>query len=308
MTTLLVGCGSIGIRHLRNLIDLGEKVTAYDTDAGRLSTAIDIGASAADNTAAEACDHVVIATPASSHVSFAWAALARGQRVFVEKPLSHSLVSAEALASQFNTLPDAFLRVGYMLRFDPALIALRERIQSGGIGRVLGATIHFGQALPLWRPSRDFRQTPTAQPGGGIILEASHELDLLLWLFGSWRSCTSIIREDGGWGLPVEDTVAALIETVGGGLVELHLDMTRAGYRRDVEVRGTTGTARWSLDPAALDAMYLDEMRAFLNGEDGPGMRDGIEVLRLVEAIEDSSSVRSTIYPDWNPELQRIVG
>ena len=74
----------------------------------------------------------------------------------------------------------------YNLRFLPSLQAYRERIQFGVIGKVLSVRCEIGQYLPSWRPGSDYRQAVSASRalGGGALLELSHEIDYLRWIFG----------------------------------------------------------------------------------------------------------------------------
>src|SRR5580765_6289181 len=93
----VVGCGSIGRRHLRNLRCLGvRRVIAVDTDGQRLATAAgELGGvlttcSSVDEALAQGARAIIVAVPPYLHVGFARAAVAAGADVFVEKPLSHT--------------------------------------------------------------------------------------------------------------------------------------------------------------------------------------------------------------------------
>ena len=78
------------------------------------------------------------------------------------------------------------------LRFLETLQCFRAEMAAGRIGAVHAVRCEIGQYLPAWRPDADYRTTVSAQKalGGGVLLELSHELDLLRWVFGEvdWLS------------------------------------------------------------------------------------------------------------------------
>jgi len=87
----VIGCGSIGRRHLANLLAHGGvEVSAYDTDpVARARVLVDFPAvSVATSVMDETCHAVIIATPWDDHQDCVEAAIARGLPFLVEKPLS----------------------------------------------------------------------------------------------------------------------------------------------------------------------------------------------------------------------------
>src|SRR5947209_4960132 len=68
-------------------------------------------------------------------------------------------------------------------RRDRRTVAL---VHAGKAGRVSAVRLWFGSWLPDWRPNVDYRTTYSARAnlGGGVLLDAIHELDLCLWLLG----------------------------------------------------------------------------------------------------------------------------
>lgn len=298
-------------------MSLGATVTAVDPAADRLRAATDAGAVAAGRLPEEPFDAIVVATPATDHPRTAEQALERTRTLFVEKPLATTAAAALRLAES-AAAAGSTLSVGYNLRSEPALRTVRDTLPSGRIGRVLYARFEFGQHLADWRPGHDYRDTITARSseGGGILLEASHELDALHWLCGRWSRVRAAVRRRGDLEIDVEDTVAAVVDTEDGVLVEVHLDMVRRGYARRATFAGTTGTIEWDLDGGATitsssgrevlaqasdrNEMYVAEMRELLDGvRDRRRPRvsgdDAVEALRLAEAIRRASDEERTI-------------
>ena len=95
-----------------------------------------------------------------------------------------------------------------------------------------------------------------------MLLDAIHELDLLVWLFGDdvFDVEGAVVDRIGPLEIDVEDTVSAVLRHRTGAVVNLSLDYLSRRYRRGVEVTGTEATAR------------LDWARRVIEVEDGGGV------------------------------------
>src|SRR5205807_8193605 len=117
------------------------------------------------------------------------------------------------------------LMVGYNLRFHEPAARLAEIVHDGRLGRVHLAHVWFGSWLPDWRPNVDYRTTYSAQRalGGGILLDAIHELDLVVWLFGDdhFTVAGAVVERIGSLEIDVEDTVGALLRHASGAAVSI---------------------------------------------------------------------------------------
>lgn len=303
---LVVGCGSIGQRHIRNLRALGEMdVRAYDPDRSRLAEAVAIGASECDSldTALAASPAaVLVCTPPALHAEDALRALAAGAHVFIEKPLSISLEEADAVLASARASGRVVV-VGHNLRFDPGLRTAKRLLGEGAIGKILMIMSEFGQHLGQWRRG-DYRTTYSArrEQGGGIVLDASHELDYVRWLAGEARSVAAMLSRSGSLEVDVEDAAVIIMRMRSGALATVSLDMLQRSYARRCKLVGSDGSIEWDLKgglrlfrasdgawqswpPAAdLNAMYLDELRDFL-----AALRTG------TRATEGAHDARSTL-------------
>ena len=63
---------------------------------------------------------------------------------------------------------------------------LKDYVDSKKLGKIFSVRCEVGQNLMYWRKDRDYRSSVTANRnlGGGVLLELSHELDYLSWIFG----------------------------------------------------------------------------------------------------------------------------
>ena len=207
---LVVGCGSIGRRHARNLKSLGLQQLAFcDTNPEALQQCSqDVKGELFSNyneaLATFRPDLVLVCTPPVCHVEEALLALRAHSHVFIEKPLSHESSGIELLIAEARR-NDRNVQIGYNLRFHKGLQILKEVIDSGKIGRVLWMNVEAGQYLPDWRPWQNYRESYSARKdlGGGIILDGSHELDYICWILGYPTEVTCraerISNLDGNW-------------------------------------------------------------------------------------------------------------
>jgi predicted dehydrogenase len=119
----------------------------------------------------EAVDAVVVATPVSTHAGIALEALMAGKHVLVEKPLSHSMASAQEL-SDLAASRNRVLMVGHTFVYHPAVQVLRDLVQGGELGRVYYAN---AQRLNLGVFQRDIN----------VIWDlAPHDLSILMYVLG----------------------------------------------------------------------------------------------------------------------------
>ena len=326
MRFLVVGTGSIGTRHCRNLVALGQQVSAWDADPARLSEAaafpgvtavasLDAGLSAAPAA-------VLVCTPPARHVAIARAALERGAHVFVEKPIAAAADDVPELL-ELARRRGRWVSVGYNLRFLPSLRRVKALIDGGRVGRVYAARAEFGFHLPAWRPGRDYRDNYALSQalGGGILLDAIHELDYLGWLLGDASEVFGATAHVSDLAGDTEDVAEVTLRFADGALGQVHLDYVRRAYRRTLEVMGADGVIEWEYpaqrvtvrgpEPDRVEAipvdggdadMYVEEMKHLVRCAEGAEtpLVDGagaLRSLRLVEAAKASATRGAWVKP-----------
>jgi predicted dehydrogenase len=289
-SVLVVGAGSIGRRHLANLRKLGiTKLAATDSDANRLQTVVSELAVRGFADLAEALRAfqpgvVFICTPPAFHIEQALCALRSGADIFIEKPLSHRLDGIGELKSEAQKLGHV-VQVGYNLRFNPGIQTLKRLVEEGVAGRILWARAEVAQYLPDWRPWQDYRQSYTARHelGGGIILDASHEIDYMLWLLGPPCELTCMAGRVSALDVNVEDCATILIRLCSGAQADIHMDFVQPTSSRFCVVAGEQARLEWEhsknqvrilrpqVEPEAIDyefesnQMYVAEVQDFFS-------------------------------------------
>lgn len=325
MRILVIGCGSIGERHIRNLkaISAGD-IIACDTDQKRLSAigkkykiqvCTDLRRALGKNV-----DAALVCTPPSTHVPIARKVVEHGAHVFIEKPLSNSLKGASELI-ELAKKKKLVVFVGYNLRFHPGLNLVKKILDRREIGRILSARAEFGQYLPDWRPWQDYRRSYTAKRklGGGIILDGSHELDYIRWLLGEVEKISCVAGKVSHLKVDVEDTAEITLKLRSGAIVGIHLDFVRRDYARNCELIGDRGSIVWNYPDRLVkvysargkrwrtfrvggdpNEMYLQEMKHFIRcvqGREKPLVsgEEGKKTLEIALAARRAAETGKTV-------------
>lgn len=322
-TILIVGLGSIGRRHARLVRSLlpAAKVVGLKRDIrGAHEADIDCLVDSMDEALRFNPQVAVIANPASHHLQTALALARAGIHLLIEKPIANSTEGLVQLIDECRSRR-LILMTGYNLRFLPSLQKFREALDTQRIGTVLSVRAEVGQYLPSWRQDADYRESVSAKAslGGGALLELSHELDYLRWLFGDVAWVSAILGKQSSLEIDVEDTghltLSFATKAEGSSLIAtLNLDFIRHDTVRSCTAIGDRGSLRWNAIGGTVDVFdanaqswsslyasspqkdesYLAEWRHFIdcvrNGS-APLIsgEDGLAVLRIVEAARLSS-------------------
>jgi predicted dehydrogenase len=291
---IIVGCGSIGTRHLENIQTLGGMlVSVVETDAERARVirekyAVPVFSSLEEwESSGDECDAAVICSPSSEHAEHALRFAGRGSHLFIEKPAGTDLSSIAELERVVRE-KNLITFVGYNMRFYPLFVKLKKLLDQRIIGKIYAIRGSFGYHLPLWRPNIDYRKTYSARrvQGGGILFD-SHEFDYLSWFGGDIRRIFCQAKRIGDLDIDVEDIADVVVEFASGAVGSLELDYLRRSYDRSFECIGSAGSLRWEdsesykgtlvmrvdgqdeviyMEPEGYDRAqtYLDETRHFL--------------------------------------------
>ena len=320
---LVLGGGSIGKRHLRNLLASGRsaavvepredrraEIAARHPDA-RSFASLDAALAAGPYQAAFIC------LPTAAHVAPATRLAAEGLHVFMEKPVSHSLEGVRALVELVEGKGLVGF-TGFCLRFFAPLQKAAELIHGGRIGRVVTARSFTGVYLPDWHPYEDYRSFYMAKKemGGGVLLDECHAFDWMQWLCGPIRGVSAVVGTFSDLEVTTDDVCEVIARFGDRAVGSIHLDMVDRSARSEVEVIGTDSTVlvdleghtvrlydhtqrtweRWAFEPS-YDRMYVDELEHFFACVEGRArpvvdLRAGWQVQRVIDACARSSAER----------------
>lgn len=199
----------------------------------------------------ETIDAVILCTPNSLHATHAIAALRAGKHVLVEKPMGCSLSESNEMTETAMST-GCVLMVGHMWRFDTEVIALRDQIHTGAIGRVYRT--HGYGTHANWGPGGWFTD-PDRAWGGSLADMGVHAIDTARFLLGDPlpRRVHAVVGAWTGAVSGIDDTALVTVEwssgavsTIESGWWQPHVDAPEAGTR----LYGTRGYA--SLFPTLL--------------------------------------------------------
>ncbi len=208
-------------------------------------------------------DAVFVTNPISMHVATALAAAKAGCHIFIEKPLDCDNRNVPALMEWVKNKKLTCM-VGYQQRYHPACIKIKTLLESGALGKLASANLHFGEWLPGMHPYEDYRESHAARKdqGGGVILCLSHEIDMACWLFGKPKRVFAVGGHLSDLEMDVEDTADIVLSCANAGRefpVHIHLDFLQKPARRFTHIVGEKGSLLFDYRANRLEINLIAE-------------------------------------------------
>lgn len=301
MKALVIGYGSIGRRHDEVLketnlflqIDIVSKQTIINRMVFKYLDEVKN---------LDSYDYFVIASETNKHyeqLKYLDNALLN-KKILCEKPLFESSYELEIKNNK--------IYVGYVLRYHPLLQQLKFFLKDE---ELVNVNINCGSYLPTWRTNIDYRDSYSAKKdkGGGVLLDLSHEIDYIYWLFGKIKELKSYQLKVSDLEIDSDDLMVAIGKTSEGVIINLSIDYISKLPRRKVIV--DTNDKSFELDFikntlhqkdkrgleqkyefSNLERNYLFEQmhRAILgNGQHACTYEDGMEVMKTIVTIQEQN-------------------
>jgi len=211
----------------------------------------------------------------------------------------------------------------------PSLIEFKKQIDGGKVGKIYSVRAEIGQYLPSWRPESDYRYGVSAQQklGGGVLLELSHEIDYISWIFGKIDWVKSHVSKQSDLEIDVEDSAQVILgfkEINGLALTaSLNIDFIRHDTTRKCFAVGEMGTLLWdgikrqvkffekddtqwkvlfsSKENENRDFTYAEEVKSFFSSVEASTIssisgEEGLQVVNIIEDIKESSRNNCTVF------------
>ena len=249
--SLVVGFGSIGNRHTKNLINLGFKnVDIFRTfkNKTKYPKLKNIRFFSDFDKAVNEKNYklMVLANPTSEHLNYAIKGAKKNINIFIEKPLSNTLKNT-TLLQRLEKKNKIKIMIGCQLRYHLGLMHVKRVIDKKKLGKIYSVFCDVGEYLPLWHPKENYKKSYAAKKklGGGVILTLIHEIDYLHWLFGKFRSVYATGGSLTKLNIDVEDTVAGNIVTKDNIPILLRMDYWRNPPSRQLNIVGEKGQLFW---------------------------------------------------------------
>ncbi len=288
----VIGVGSMGKNHARVYNELPEAELVAVSDANP-AVAQAIGAqfgTAAFTDYRELLaqvkpEAVTIAVPTAMHEEVALAALEAGADVLVEKPIAATLEEGQRIIERAREL-NRKLMVGHIVRFNPALQALKQKLQAGELGRIF--QIFCRRAGPFPARIRDV----------GVVVDlAPHDVDIMRFLTGMdpervYAETEQRIHTDH------EDLLFGMLRFPEGITGALEINWLTPTKVREVLVLGERGLFR--VDDLVQDLYFFENAQA---------AADNYPALRVLKGVSEGSMVRYSLqrYEPLKAELQAFL-
>ena len=323
---LIIGFGNIGKRHFKAIKKVLPHVkvkTLHHKKTQEIFNQLDGRFFKLDEAIAYKPQIVLIASPANFHISQSLIFAKNGCNLIIEKPLSDKSNHIKRLI-HFRDRRRLIVHICYNLRYDNSLIYFKKCIEKKVIGKIYSIRCEVGRNLRQWRPGTDYRNTVTANSklGGGVLLELSHEIDYLQWIFGKIISVNSILKKHSELEVDVEDSAYLIMGISPNDNSEiitsiLAMDFIRHDNTRQCVVIGEKGSLKldliegnvqkldisknkWKLlyqNYQEADETLCTQWNAYISrikekGKGDVSIEDAHSVIRVVNAAKKSSSLR----------------
>lgn len=293
MNVGLVGCGLIG---RKRALALGPHnlLLAVDADIkraqavaalkGHMGVSVDFNDVIKD----PRIDIVIVSTTNDKLAQISISAIKAGKHVLVEKPAGRNSKEIENVIklAQKNKV---MVKVGFNLRYHPALIKAREIVDSKVMGELMFIRGRYGHG---GRPGYDkeWRANPQISGGGELIDQGVHMIDLCRWFLGDFVSVKGE-TETYFWDMPVDDNAFLCLSTRKNQIAWIHVSCTEWKNMFSLEIYGKTGKIQI----------------------DGLGGSYGTEKLTYYQMFPEMGIPQTTVweYPQednsWNLEFKALV-
>lgn len=276
MKILMIGLGSVGQRHLRNIKRVyGDKFEIIAFRTRRLQETFSDNMQIRDGINLEAeyglkvysdlslalqekPDIAYITNITSKHVNTAIICAKAGCNLFIEKPLSNSLENVEEL-KRIVSEKELIVFMGFQNRYHVCIQETRRLLRAGTIGAIQSVDCEFSERLTTMHAYEDYRQSymANAAMGGGPVLNLQiHDLDLLYYLFGNPLNVFSILSKNSRLEVDVEDAALAIytFENDSGNVfpVYSHTDFLQYPPVHTFKIVGEQGRIEIDMNKASL--------------------------------------------------------
>ncbi len=232
----IIGLGNMGMNHLRVYLNTPsvDVVALCDINEDNLNNAAKFCKNAAvyldyaQMLANESVDAVSIVAPTKFHKEIALAAIELKKHILLEKPIAQNSEDAKEIAQSVKQNNVKCL-IGHIERFNPAVFALKNKINEKIIGKIYGVSVTRIGTFPI-----SFVDT-------GVIKElAIHDIDILNYLFESGVKEISAVTKKNIC-TPSHDLLLCNLELNNGVIVNLNVNWVSPIKKREVLITGENG-------------------------------------------------------------------
>lgn len=289
LKVLVLGCGSIGLRHLRNLTARQDaELAATDVNDKSESSVKSIRPDIVffKSLAQAESWHpllTIVSTPNHLHMEGAEWAFETGSHVLCEKPLADTVANGRKMVESAKK-HDRILAVGFTERYRAAIEYVHTEIRNGSLGNLIGGRAMVGTYNTLLCAKNPADRLNTF---GNLLVDYTHELDILDGCFGDYKRLECFgnsIADKERKANP--SLVALLVEYKSGAVVSIHFDYVQHPERRILEIYGDKRTMVYNFKTDTLEIYDCQkqgyEVRTFNNVRDEQFIREHDDVIQAI--------------------------
>ena len=254
-----------------------------------------------------------VCSPATYHLKFIKYLYKQIKNFFIEKPIFANIKDLE----EFKLIKkNKLIQIGYNFLFDKKIIFLKKFIKKNKNKKLLYVDVGVGQNIKQWRPEKKYYNTVTAQKkyGGGSLLELSHEINNLVYLFGKFEKISSTLAKLSDLKINVEDFVNIILKKK-KTIFSLTMDILRSDKTRflnliyedlTIEVDFIKDHILFKKNqkikkinlPQDNEYSYREEIKYFFKlinlKKKETNISHAIDTLKIIEAARKSSKLKSS--------------
>ena len=280
MKILIIGFGSAGQAHKNNIEQIGGfDVKAYDPFVSSLPMLKDL----------HTFDGFIIASPTGTHLQYLQKLAVYRKPILCEKPIVSDQVPSNRLIELQET--NSCIYVAYQMRYLKQLVQLKEDLLRGEYGEIYEISAKYGYDIRQWHgPSNPYLDRV------GVLLEASHELDYLWWIFDQVSFVNGVLgfREDFGKA----ECQSHLQLDAGPGMISLQLNYIQKEFERFIRIIGTKKSIEIHFSFDCIASARIEMMKEWLSivaGGDAKNLATLHDSMKILTIIRQAKKGRDVI-------------
>jgi len=324
MKFAIIGFGSIGRRHLENLLLLGVDdvvvVSSHFTGNQYITNGHIVPVVTDIIEILDAIDVMVICNPTNLHKYYLELCIEHSIHVYVEKPVLCSCSQMDGLLQKIEK-NKIIAAVGSQFRFNRCLLKIKKILDSHILGQIMSVVSLHGEHLADYHPNEDYTKSYTANKSqcGGVLLTQIHHIDYINWIFGPFTHVSaSSINASALNNIDVESIVNySLLSSDSGLCVHGHMNYLQRPKSTKMLVIGEYGELHWDYESNLLKVitaddvteegisvdrndMFIDAMSSFIQSvklvtKSVSSIDAGIQSLKIVDSIKQSIESKSQV-------------
>lgn len=301
MKALIIGYGSIGERHHNVLLSM-EIFDHIHIITSQIHNDLTTFKTLESVPNIDTYDYFIIASETHKHLN---------QLLYLDTHVKNKTVLCEKpLFDRFQeiSLQNNHIYIGYVLRFHPIFASIKNCLHEE---IPISVSIKTGSYLPSWRPQRDYRNLYSAskEQGGGVLLDLSHEIDYVQWLFGPLTVLNSYQGKISDLEIDTDDITIITAQNDHHALITVSLDYISKIPLREMTIHTNTqtiladmmsntlkiGTKEGEIktivfEPFERNNLFIQMHRSALGKKENLcTLREGLNVMKTISHIQEQN-------------------